>query len=388
MTTNRPESETGIHLMDEAVETLRAIQEGAVDAFVVEEPEGHRVYTLEGADLPYSVLVERMQQGAAMLNTHGEIIYCNPSLAELLGVPLATVIGVPLQNFLDPVQQALCQKLLSESKQAPCEGEMRLRKADGTMILAHFFFRSLSRDNSATGVLITDLTARTQQEEFTSRIQQMQDEERRRIARELHDSVGQLLAAIAMNISRVKQEAHKLSAEVANLVDDNFSMINEVSKQIRTISYLLHPPLLDIAGLASALRWYVDGFSERSKIKVNLEIPVEFRRLSSDMEIAIFRIVQESLTNVHRHSGSPSCTVKMTQDKEHLRVEIRDCGRGIPQSKQAALLSSAGVGLRGMQERIRRLGGTLQIDSNESGTSVIATLPIPDAPAGAAADVA
>src|SRR5579864_8574808 len=143
MTTNGPESDTGIHLMDEAVETLRAIQEGAVDAFVVEEPEGHRVYTLQGADLPYSVLVDRMQQGAAMLNANGDIIYCNPSLADMLGVPLATTIGVPLQNFLEPEEQSSCQKMLSEIKLAPREGEFHLRRADGTVTLAHFFFRSL-----------------------------------------------------------------------------------------------------------------------------------------------------------------------------------------------------------------------------------------------------
>ena len=387
MTNKGPESNT-LQLVDEAVQTLRAIQQGAVDAFVVEEPEGHRVYALEGADLPYSILVDRMQQGAAMLDAQGDIIYCNPSLANLLDVPLATVIGIPLQNFLDPEDRSSCQKLLSETKLRPSEGEMRLRRSDGTVTFAHFFFRSLLHDHSATGVLVTDLTARKHQEELTSRLQKTQDDERRRIARELHDSVGQLLVAISMNISRIQQEAHKLSPQVARLVDDNDSMVNEVSKQIRTISYLLHPPLLDIAGLASALRWYADGFSERSKIKVDLDIPVEFRRLSSDMEIAIFRMVQECLTNVHRHSGSRSCIVRMIQDNHRLRVEVIDSGRGIPKSKQSTLSSSGGVGLRGMQERLRQLGGTLEIHSDENGTSVIATLPIAGENATSAPEVA
>src|SRR5579864_737992 len=227
--------------------------------------------------------------------------------------------------------------------------------------------------------VFAELHRKTQQlEALNARLTTLQDEERRRIARELHDSVGQLLAAVSMNISRVKQEAYKLSPEVANLVDDNSTMISEVSKEIRTISYLLHPPLLDVAGLASALRWYVDGFSERSKIKVVLEIPPEFRRLSSAMDIAIFRMVQECLTNVHRHSGSATCMVKMSQDDHRLRIEIRDSGRGIPKSKQSTLASSAGVGLRGMQERMRQLGGTLEIKSDEKGTTVIATLPITD----------
>lgn len=374
---NGPDSGVNRWRILEAEETLHAIREGAVDAFVVEEPDGHRIYTLEGADLPYCALVERMQQGAAMLNAHGDIVYCNPSLAELLGVPsCATVVGTPLRKFLEPADQPLYQKLLDDARFGPSAGEMHLGRADDTAIPANFSFRVLARDKSTIGVLVTDLTAQKSHAELTSRLQRLQDEERRRIARELHDSVGQLLAAVAMNISRVKQEAHKLSTEAAALVDDNAAMVNQVSSEIRTISHLLHPPLLDVAGLASAIRWYVDGFSERSKIKVDLEIPDEFRRLSSDMEIAIFRMIQECLTNVHRHSGSTSCAVKMMQDEKGLRVEIRDSGRGISPSKQKTFPSSAGVGVRGMQERLRQLGGTLNINSNDNGTAVIASLPV------------
>ena len=363
--------------IEEAEQALHAIRQGAVDAFVVEEPEGHRVYALESADLPYSTLVEQMQQGAAMLNAKGEMVYCNPSLAHLLGVPHATVTNIPLQDFLDAADQPVCRKLLDEVQNGSCQVEMRLRRADGSLIPAHFSFRVLSRDKSTVGVLVTDLTAQKYHAELTSRLQRLQDEERRRIARELHDSVGQLLAAISMNISRVQQESHKLSPGVGTLVHDNAAMVNEVSKEIRTISYLLHPPLLDVAGLASALRWYADGFAERSKIKVDVEIPSELRRLSGDAEIAIFRMVQECLTNVHRHSGSAWCAVKMVQDNEHLQIEIRDGGRGIPESKRSMLSSAAGVGLRGMQERLQHLGGTLTVDSTESGTTVIAVLPIP-----------
>ena len=357
----------------DAKETLHAIRQGAVDAFVVEEPEGHRVYTLASADLPYSSLVERMQQGAAMLNANGDIVYCNPSLADLLGVPHASICNIPLQDFLDPSDQSKCKQLLRETLLGPSEGEMRLRRADGNLISANFAFMVLSRDQSTFGLLVTDLTAKKDHDELSARLLRVQDEERRHLARELHDSVGQLLASISMNISRVQQESHKLAPDVANLVVENATMIEEVSKEIRTISYLLHPPLLEIAGLASALRWYADGFSERSKIKVDLEMPSQFHSLSSDMEIAIFRIVQECLTNIHRHSGSKSCTLTMTQDDQRLRVEVRDFGLGIPEAK--GLSSSAGVGLRGMQERLQHLRGTLEIDSTEHGTTVIAILP-------------
>lgn len=212
--------------------------------------------------------------------------------------------------------------------------------------------------------------------ELSSRLQQMQDDERRRLARELHDSVGQLLAAIAMNIEVVRSEAHKLSAKVAKRVDDNAELLEQVSTEIRTISHLLHPPLLDEAGLSLALQWYVNGFAQRSKISASLEFPPDLARLPADMEIAIFRAVQEGLTNVHRHSGSSSCSVRVFEENHWLHVEIKDHGKGISHDKQLALAASrGGVGLRGMQERIRQLGGTLEIKSSDSGTTVLVSLP-------------
>ena len=154
-------------------------------------------------------------------------------------------------------------------------------------------------------------------------------------------------------------------------------MVRQINNEIRTISHLLHPPLLDEVGLPSALRWYIDGFAERSHIEATLDLPDKLDRFPQEMEIAVFRAVQECLTNVHRHSGSPSCAVSILQDAERLRVEIKDAGRGIAKNRISNLSASGGVGLRGMQERIRQLGGTLEIDSTHAGTTVRATLPIP-----------
>lgn len=377
MKNETPKFDHSLQMMEEAEQTLRAIQYGTVDAFVVEEPEGHRVYTLEGSDLPYSTLVERMQQGAAMLDARGCIIYCNLSLAQLLGVSRQKVIGGYLQDLLDPVDQPLCQKLQHGAQSGSSDGEMNLRLADGNLIPATFSFCVLSRDKSATGVLVTDLRLQKQQIEFASRLQHIQDEERKRIARELHDSVGQLLAAIGMNINIVQAQSHKLDANAARAVSDNAGLIEQVSTEIRTISHLLHPPLLDLAGLASALRWYVDGFSERSHIQVELEISADLGRLPSDMEIAIFRIVQECLTNIHRHSGSATATIRLHQEGERLIVHVEDRGRGIPAEKQKELESGrGGVGFSGMRERVRQLGGTLEIQSQGSGTRVTAMLKV------------
>ena len=362
--------------VDEAEETVRAICDGSVDAFVVQDGAGHRVYTLEGADLPYNVLVERMQQGAAILDVYGNIIYCNLSLAHLMGVDHDSLIGVPLQRFLNSDDQVLFQTLWRETVVGPRDAEMSVRRADGTQVSTNFSFRLLTQDKSSTGVLITDLTGQKQQAELTANIQRMQDEERRRIARDLHDSVGQLLAALSMNIARVTGESHKLSPDVAKLVTENASLVNQITNEIRTTSHLLHPPLLDEVGLPSALRWYTDGFAQRSNIQTTLDIPQQFQRLSPEMEIAIFRMIQECLTNIHRHSGSSSCSIKIVRDADRLRIEVKDSGRGIPKSKQLTLVSSGGVGLRGMQERIRQLGGTLEIKSSPNGTVIAATLPV------------
>lgn len=363
-------------LMEEAEQTLHAIRQGAVDAFVVEEDEGHRVYTLEGSDLPYSALVEGMQQGAAMLDAKGCIIYCNHSLAELLDVPREAIVGMVLEDKLDAADRELCQRLLSETQVAPSQGEMRIRRADGTLISASFSFRVLSQVKSSIGVLVTDLTAHKQLAELAARLQGMQDEERRRIARELHDSVGQLLAAVGMNIGIVRAQAHKLDDKGARAVSDNYMLVEQVTREIRTISHLLHPPLLDMAGLASALRWYVDGFSERSKIKIEMEIPSDFGRLSSEIEIAVFRVVQECLTNIHRHSGSSTAAIRIHQEGDQLIIQVRDSGKGISPEKQREFSTSTlgGVGFSGMRERLKLLGGKLEIQSGATGTTVTATL--------------
>jgi PAS domain S-box-containing protein len=371
-----PERLSSAPLMEEAEQTLHAIRNGAVDAFVVQEPDGHRVYTLEGSDLPYSTLVERMQQGAAMLDANGCILYCNPSLAGLFGMPRETVIGRYLQDFLDPADRLPYQNLFQQAQTGSSEGEIHVRLAGGVLSLANFSFSVLFRDKSATGVLITDLTSQQQQMEFASRLQNMQDEERRRIARELHDSVGQLLAAIGMNMEIVRAQSHRLDSEAQRAFNDNAMMVEQVSSEIRTISHLLHPPLLDVAGLASALRWYVDGFSSRSNIKVDLEIPQALGRLPAEMEIAIFRIVQECLTNIHRHSGSSTANIRVSQEDDRLTVQVRDKGKGIPLEKQRDVIEAGrgGVGLGGMRERLRQLGGTLEIQSGDRGTIVTATL--------------
>ena len=216
--------------------------------------------------------------------------------------------------------------------------------------------------------------------ELTARLLHLQDEERRRIARELHDSAGQTLAALSMNLASVGAELERLS-KTASVVADSAALVTDMSTDIRTISYLLHPPLLDEAGLCSALTWYIKGFSERSKIDVALIIPDDFGRLPGDLETAIFRVVQECLTNIHRHSGSSTAKISITREGHQIQVRVSDRGKGIAPQKRKEISSSAianpGVGIRGMRERLRQLGGTLDVYSDGEGKGTIITAKLP-----------
>jgi len=224
-------------------------------------------------------------------------------------------------------------------------------------------------------------TANMNLRDLSARLLQLQDDERRRIARELHDSVGQLLAGLSMNLSAVRSDMERLTKTAATLSDSE-GLVQEMSKEVRTISHLLYPPLLDEAGLVSAVRWYVDGFAKRSRIKVDLEVPDDFGRLSREMETAIFRMVQECLTNIHRHSESPTAKITFRQSHGHVVVVVQDHGKGIPAEKlnEMTALGLPGVGIRGMRERLRQLGGDLEIHSTGSGAVVTARLPVKEPP--------
>jgi signal transduction histidine kinase len=181
-----------------------------------------------------------------------------------------------------------------------------------------------------------------------------------------------------MNISKVAREKEKLSTGAGRSVEEAADLVQQALVEIRTMSHLLHPPLLDEVGLESAIRGFIEGFAQRSKIDVNLVVKPGFERLSPDLEITIFRVVQECLTNVHRHSGSRKAEVRLARRHGCIHLEVSDEGKGIPLDKQLDLNAPAtlGVGFRGMRERIRQLGGTLQVHSTGNGTSVEATLPI------------
>lgn len=244
---------------------------------------------------------------------------------------------------------------------------------------------SLSPLETEKGMVITtavrDISPRRAMEkasrELSARLLNLQDEERRKIARELHDSAGQMVAALIMNSTQLNRNGG-LTPEQRQFLSDNDAVLQELNKELRTISHLLHPPLLDEAGLSSALNWFVEGFTKRSEITTTLELPPDFGRLDGDSEITIFRIVQECLTNIHRHSGSKKAVVRLTRALGEVRLEVQDEGQGIPAEKRLSIVGSGpvGVGLRGMRERVHQLGGHLEVQSDGQGTTVCATLPL------------
>jgi signal transduction histidine kinase len=276
---------------------------------------------------------------------------------------LQAFVGVVAMTSL-VLSAAISQRNSDQETIGRAKDELEMRVVDRTEQLE----RRITEQNRAEAAL-RDLSAR---------LLQVQDTERQRLARELHDSAGQLVAAIGMNLSTVKRQAHKLDTAGGKAVEENVMLVEQISREIRTISHLLHPPLLDEAGLGSALRWYVGGFSERSKISVDLSIPSDFGRLPNDMEIAIFRIVQECLTNIHRHSESATAAISIVAEDSRILVRVQDRGKGIPPQRQSELNSTdrTGVGFRGMRERVRQLGGSLEIQSDADGTVIVAKLPL------------
>jgi len=206
---------------------------------------------------------------------------------------------------------------------------------------------------------------------LSQRLIEIQDQERRKIARELHDSAGQVLAALGMHIQAIVADLRTTSPALAKNADECEQMIRQLSQEIRTISYLLHPPLLDEMGLSSALKWYVQGLAERGGLDISLSIPDDLERFSHELELALFRLVQECLTNVYRHSGSKTAAIGLFVQKQGVHLEVRDEGKGISPEKLAGIQTQgSGVGMQGMRERVRQFHGEMNVQSDDAGTAI------------------
>ena len=249
-------------------------------------------------------------------------------------------------------------------------------------------FFPIAREGEAVtqiGIIVQDVSslkrAESKVRRLSGRLLQLSDEERRRLARDLHDSLGQNLTAVKMNLSYLGRDTSHLDERGRNALAESMELVDSCLKEVRTISHLLHPPMLDEVGLLPAIRWYATGFAERSGIEVELDLPDKLRRLPTELETAVFRVVQESLTNVHRHSGSPTAVIRLEAEPERIHLQVIDRGCGIPPQKLSSRQEdkAIGVGLLGMRERLRQLRGQLEITSDSQGTTVHAIIPLSEA---------
>jgi PAS domain S-box-containing protein len=348
----------------------------------------HAVNSLD-ASTQLAAIVESSDDAIISKNLDGIISSWNSSAERIFGYTAEEAIGKHITIIIPPdriYEESMIIEQLRRGQRVDHFETIRMRK-DGTPIDISLTISPM-KDSAGRVVgaskVARDITERKRADgvrkkaELSAHLLQVQDTERRRIARELHDGVGNLLAGISMNAAQIVKEKEKLSPSRARCLEESLSLIGQACAEIRTVSYLLHPPLLDEAGLESALKWYIEGFVERSKIKVTMEIAPDLGRLSEDYELSLFRIAQECLTNVHRHSGSFTAFVRLWRTPERVEMEVKDEGKGIKQEMQSkfAAGSSSGVGLRGMRERVRLLGGELTIQSTENGTSVLVMLPL------------
>lgn len=281
----------------------------------------------------------------------------------------AVLLGMGRANRRATLRYRQAQEALSRSH-AELEERIRERTAEVEQ-------RNLQIQTQAQMLEVSNQGLR----ELSARLLRTQDEERRRIARELHDDTGQALTGLTMALSALGREAKLSSPELAKGIAESVELARQINNDLRTMSYLLHPPLLDEMGLASALRWYVEGFRQRANIDVRLELPDKPARLQRDLETAIFRTVQECLTNIHRHSESPTAVIHLGQMPDKIVLEVADQGKGITPQRLSEIASQGapGVGLRGMQERVKDFGGKLEIFSARTGTTIRIMVPLSSA---------
>jgi PAS domain S-box-containing protein len=336
-----------------------------------------------------AAIVESSDDAIVSKNLDGTITSWNKSAERLFGYTAEEAIGQNITLVIPPDRRdeepRILQRLRNGERVDHFE-TIRMQK-DGKLLNISL---TISPIKDETGRVIgaskvaRDITDRKRAEEarknaeISAKLLHVQDAERRRIARELHDGVGQLIVGIAMNAAHVFNEKDKLSPVAARCISENIQLIDQAGSEIRTVSYLLHPPMLDEIGLVSALATYAEGFAERTNIKVALEIAPDLGRLPQDYELSLFRIAQECLTNIHRHSGSSNATLKLHRTPQEISLEVSDDGHGIGDQNLAKIDSGAsvGVGFRGMQERVKLIGGKIVVHSNGQGTRVLVTLPI------------
>ena len=352
---------------------------------------------LQRSEERFRTLVESLHVGVALMGPRAEILFANQAALEIFGLSLEQVLGKTSEEFGFIALREDGTEIPFERRPAPMAlatgqpvrnqvmGWRRPGSGEVLWILGEVV--PLSTKDGKPDRLVaafSDITQRKEAEEslhqLSARLLRLQDEERRRLGRELHDSLAQSVMAVNLDLAQITRSSMPLDKSARHALSEARKVLREMSREIRTLSYLLHPPVLDELGLASAVKEYASGFSERSGIALEIDIQPNFPRMPQEAETAFFRIVQESLANIQKHSGSPTGTIRLWNGQGRVQLEIRDQGRGMAAKPRGGgglpEASRLGVGILGMRERMAQLGGTLEVQSNASGTAVHATIPL------------
>lgn len=398
------ESFTSLETEEERFRSITALQQKA-QALETERAQRWEIeQSLRRREADLAEALENAVEGVQQVGPNGKILWANHALLKLLGYSSHEYLGRNLKDFhADPeVFQDFWQRLMRREELYDFAAELRCKDGSVKSVLIHSNGLWENGQFVHTRCFIRDVTDKKRMEEalresesrlrqakeellsiveertaalrrLSAQVLSLQDLERRRLARELHDSLGQYLVGLKLNVDVLRQ-----SPENTEMWEHSDELLDRCISEVRTLSYLLHPPMMDEAGLVSAAQWYVDGFGQRSGLKVSLHSPEDLGRLPDAVEVSLFRVLQEALTNVHRHSRATEAEVHIVREPEHLVLRIKDNGRGIaPEALRRFHETGAGmgVGLTGMRERVRELGGSLKLNSSASGTALEVRVP-------------
>ena len=369
-----------------AEETLRALRAGEVDALMVTRAGDEQVVTLQGTDLPYRILLDQMFAGAVTLTPDGLIVYCNQRFADIVRTPRARVIGSPLRRFVPPAEQPTIDALLARANRDQTRGDLAFQMGDGRAVPVSVTFAPLRLAESAdvSGVIgvIVDATERQQQDELRNRlIEQVmtaQDEERRRIARELHDETGQSLTALLVGLRTI--EGSQTVAQAVELAQHLRETTAQTLVDVGRLWRGLHPGVLDDLGLAAAVTRHAQDFAQAYGIAVSVRTEgLDADGLSPLLQSTVYRVLQEALTNVARHARAQRVSVQLVRDDGAVELRVQDDGVGLGRAAraEAAARDRRRLGLQGMRERAVLLGGSVEVESRPGeGTTLTAHFPV------------
>ena len=377
----------------DAEEAVRAIRTGEVDAVVVTGKKGSRVFTLEGAEHAYRVLIESMNEGALTLTTDKTILYANPCFARMVKCPLEQLMGSSFRRFLSADGRATLRPLLKRARQSGSKIQLSLIAADGSPVPAQISIRPLAKNGSkrsTVAMVVTDMTAARHSEEMlralSHRLVQAQEAERGRVALELHDHITQLLCAILV---RSQALADKLPARDMPSKKEAMKlreMLGQTAEEVERISCNLRPSVLDELGLVAVLRDTSTKFAERTGVSLKLACVQLAARLPADTELTLYRILQEALKNVETHARARRVTVCLVRRGDFVQLLITDDGIGFNLNHRPAKRNGKGrLGLLSMRERAAYVDGALNVASAPGkGTTVLAQVPLIARPRGVA----